>query len=133
MSLVVFSLRNLGHRLEETLVVTGDDVSLFLTNLRIVTRNPDVNLRALRPEIEVHHQREIGLGDAATTEHFNIFKIGDALQNVEVNVVEASIKQSSTSVLALNLRQRVTTVRQQFAFSTKYLRHQLFPRTSIKR
>src|SRR6185295_3338661 len=102
MSLVVFSLRNFGYRLEETLVISGDDVRLLLTDLRIVACDADVDLRALRPEIEVHDQREIRFGNAATAEHFNIFKIGDALQDVEVNIIEASIKQSSISVLTLN-------------------------------
>ncbi len=106
---------------------------LFKTNLRIVARDADIDLRGLCSQIEVHQQREVGFGDSATAEHFNFLEVGQTLQDVKVNVVETSIEQGSISVLTLNLRQRVTTIRQQFAFGTKCLGDKLFPRATIKR
>src|SRR5215212_2830447 len=134
MLFVALALFSLGHRFEHTPVVTSDELRLCGADLRLVARDDDIDLMAVgRPEIEVNHQGEIGVRGAAGAEHFNIVETRHALEHVEVNVVKAGLKERSATVLALNLRERVTTVRQQLAFGTECRGREIFPRTTVER
>ena len=67
------------ERVGDPAVIARDEVRLFRTNLRLVACDRDVYLRRLRPEIEVHQQREVRFGDSTTAEHLNIAEVTQAL------------------------------------------------------
>src|SRR5690242_19847263 len=128
----MFSLSRLGHRFKQALVITGDEARLFRTDLRLVARDPDVDLRRLRTELEVHEQREVRISDSASAEHFKLVEASQFFKHVKMNVVETSIKDRSPAVFTLNLRQRITAIRQHFAFGTKCFRYKVFPRSAVE-
>src|ERR1700755_698182 len=134
MLFVALARFGLGHRFEHSLVVTRNSLRLRRADLRLVTRNHNIDLMAVgRPQIEVNHEGEVCVCGAASAEHLNIVETRHTFEYVEVNVVERRLEKRSTTVLALNLRERVTTVRQQLAFGTEGRRDEIFPGTGRKR
>src|SRR5215212_3015105 len=113
MPFVALSRISHGHHFEHLLVVTRDELRLRWGNLRLVARYDDIDLVAVgRPEVEINHEGEVCIRGPASLEHFDIVETRYALEHVEVNVIKASLEKRSAAVLALNLRERVTTVRQ---------------------
>src|ERR1043165_2562421 len=106
---------------------------LLRTDLRLATRHADIDLRSSRTELKIHQQREVLIGDSSSTEHFKLIETRQFFKHMKVNVVETRIEERSSSVFALNLRQRITTIRQQPAFGAKRLRDKVFPRAAIDR
>src|SRR5215213_10367315 len=110
MPLVALSRLSPGHRFEHLLVVARYELRLCRRNLRLVARYDDIYLAAVgRPQVEVNHEGEICIRGATSLEHFDIVETRHAFEHMEVNVIKASLEKRSTAVIALNLRERVTT------------------------